>query len=60
MNYLRPYGVMSCDMSAEESKTRDFQYKILNRILFTNKMLFRMKICDTNKCATIFMKIWMN
>ena len=36
-----------------ESKTRDFQYNILNRILFTNKMLFKMKISDTNidKCT---------
>ena len=24
-----------------ESRTRDFQYKILNRILFTNKMLLK-------------------
>ena len=31
-----------------ESKTRDFQYNILNRILFTNKMLFKMKISDIN------------
>ena len=34
-----------------ESRTRDFQYKILNRILFTNKMLFKMKINDTDKCT---------
>ena len=34
-----------------ESRTRDFQYKILNRILFTNKMLFKMKISDTDKCT---------
>ena len=34
-----------------ECRTRDFQYKILNRILFTNKMLFKMKISDTDKCT---------
>ena len=34
-----------------ESRTRDFQNKILNRILFTNKMLFKMKISDTDKCT---------
>ena len=34
-----------------ECKTRDVQSKILNRILFKNKMLFKMKISDTDKCT---------
>ena len=33
------------------SKTRQFQYRILNRILYTNKLLYKMKITDTFKCT---------
>ena len=34
-----------------DSKTRQFQYRILNRILHTNKLLYKMKITDTFKCT---------
>ena len=33
------------------SKARQFQYRILNRILYTNKLLYKMKITDTFKCT---------
>ena len=34
-----------------DTKTRQFQYKILHRILYTNKMLFKMNLVDTSKCT---------
>ena len=33
-----------------ESKLREFQYKILNRIVFTNEKLFRLGIVESPKC----------
>ena len=33
-----------------ETKLREFQYKILNRILYTNKMLFKFKKVDSPLC----------
>ena len=33
-----------------DSKLREFQYKILNRILYTNKMLFKFKKVDSPLC----------
>ena len=38
-------------MVTTDSKTRQFQYRILNRILYTNKLLYKMKIADTFKCT---------
>ena len=32
------------------TKLREFQYKILNRILYTNVMLFKFKIVDSPLC----------
>ena len=34
-----------------ESKIREFQYKILNNIVFTNEKLFRLKMTDSPLCA---------
>ena len=34
-----------------DSKTRQFQCRILNRILYTNKLLYKMKITNTLKCT---------
>jgi len=33
-----------------DTKLREFQYKILNRILYTNKMLFKFKKVDSPLC----------
>ena len=33
------------------ARTRQFQYKILNRILYTNKTLFKWNIVETAKCT---------
>lgn len=33
-----------------DTKLREFQYKLLNRILYTNKMLFRFKKVDSPLC----------
>ena len=43
--YLLPWKVST------EVKIKVFQYKILNRILYTNKALFKMKLSDTDKCT---------
>ena len=34
-----------------ESKLREFQFKILNRIIFTNEKLFRFGMADSPSCA---------
>ena len=34
-----------------ETKLRGFQFKILNRIVFTNEKLFRFDIAESDKCA---------
>ena len=34
-----------------DTRTRQFQYKILNRILYTNKALFKWSIVEIAKCA---------
>ena len=34
-----------------DTKLREFQYKILNRILYTNKMLFKFKKVDSPLCV---------
>ena len=34
-----------------ESKLREFQFKILNRIVFTNEKLFRFGMADSASCA---------
>ena len=34
-----------------DTKLREFQYKILNRILYTNKMLFKFKKVDSPSCV---------
>ena len=34
-----------------DTKLREFQYKILNRILYTNKMLFKFKKVDSPLCG---------
>ena len=34
-----------------ESKLREFQFKILNRIVFTNEKLFRFGMADSPSCA---------
>ena len=34
-----------------DTKTRVFQYKLLNRIIYTNKSLYKMKIIDSPLCT---------
>ena len=34
-----------------ETKIREFQYKILNNIMFTNEKLFRLKLTESPLCA---------
>lgn len=34
-----------------ETKIREFQYKILNNIVFTNEKLFRLKMIDSPLCV---------
>ena len=34
-----------------ESKLREFQFKFLNRIIFTNEKLFRFGMADSPSCA---------
>jgi len=34
-----------------DTKTREFQYKLLNNIVFTNEKLFRLKMIDSPLCA---------
>ena len=36
---------------AHDTKTREFQYKLLNNIVFTNDKLFRFKMIDSPLCA---------
>lgn len=36
---------------ALDTYTRDFQYKILNRILFTNSKLFKLKLVESSLCS---------
>ena len=36
---------------ALDTKTRDFQYKILNRILFTNAKLSKLKLVESPLCS---------
>ena len=43
--YLLPRKVTT------DTKLRNFQYKILNNILFLNKLLFRFKVVDTSVCS---------
>ena len=34
-----------------ETKIREFQYKVLNNIVFTNEKMFRLKMIDSPSCA---------
>ena len=34
-----------------DTKSHQFQYKLLNRVLYTNKMLFKMNIKESEKCT---------
>ena len=34
-----------------ETKLKEFQFKILNRIVFTNEKLFRFDMAESDKCA---------
>ena len=43
--YLIPHTV------ALDNKTKMFQYKVLNRLIFTNKSLYKMKIADSPLCT---------
>ena len=43
--YLLPFKTTS------DTKLREFQYRILNRILYTNKMLFKFKKVDSPFCG---------
>ena len=43
--YLIPHLV------ALDTKTRTFQYKVLNRIIFTNKTLYKMRLVDSPLCT---------
>ena len=43
--YLIPYLVTL------DTKTRTFQYKVLNRIIFTNKTLYKMRLVDSPLCT---------
>ena len=36
---------------ASDTKTRDFQYKLLNRILFTNAKLSKLKLVESPLCS---------
>jgi len=42
---------MLTSKATHEVKSREFQYKILHRILPTNDVLFKMKIANDNKCT---------
>ena len=44
-NYNLPFQV------ALDTYTRDFQYKILNRILFTNSKFFKLKLVESTLCS---------
>ena len=39
-----------------DTKTREFQYKLLNNIVFTNDKLFRFKMIDSPLCAFVKQK----
>ena len=43
--YLIPYKVTL------DTRTRMFQYKLLNRIVYTNKLLHKIKLSDTSLCT---------
>ena len=43
--YSLPFTVTS------ETKIREFQYKVLNNIVFTNEKIFRLKMTDSPLCA---------
>ena len=45
--YLLPRKVTT------DTKLRNFQYKILNNILFLNKLLFRFKVVDSSVCSFV-------
>ncbi|CAH3165435.1 unnamed protein product, partial [Porites evermanni] len=34
-----------------ETKIREFQYKVLNNIVFTNEKLFKIKMTDSPQCT---------
>ena len=40
-----------------ETKIREFQYKILNNIVFTNEKLFRLKMIDSPLCGFVKEKL---
>ena len=44
-NYMVPHK------ATIDTKTRSFQYKLLNRIVYTNKFLFKMKLIDSPMCT---------
>ena len=50
------YVILHHVVLALSTKLREFQYKILNRILYTNDMLFKLKK-KMNLCYVIFVKM---
>ena len=49
IDWKRVY-LLSCRTTLE-TKLREFQFKILNRIVFTNEKLFRFDMAESDKCA---------
>ena len=50
ISIMRKYNIMIFRFT-QDIRLRYFQYKILNRILFLNKQLFKMKIVNDDKCT---------
>lgn len=48
VNWEKVYSLAFC--TTLESKIREFQYKVLNCIVYTNEKLFRLGIVDSSKC----------
>ena len=42
---------MLCKSVAPDVKTRDFQYRLIHRILWTNEFLKKIRILSTDKCT---------
>jgi hypothetical protein len=48
------YEMLLCDRNLEwtlETRLREFQYKLLNRIIFANKLLFKIGEVDSSLCV---------
>ncbi|KAL9979105.1 hypothetical protein ACROYT_G016715 [Oculina patagonica] len=49
VDWEKVYSLAFC--TTLESKIREFQYKVLNYIVYTNEKLFRLGIVDSSKCT---------